>query len=519
MEKFLKEAKIKEKVDWTSLKTLMKKHKLKEIPSFTKILLASKGKIKIPTKPSRTISGVAPVAVMTKPIKCPHGRCIMCPTIKDIPQSYTGKEPAARRGLRNKFHPYLQVMNRLEQYTLLGKDPTKIELIIMGGNFTSFPITYQNWFIKNCLQAMNDFSKFTFTQFMKLFGLNEENDYNDPKREKQVQKNLLKLIKNKSFEKVKLENEKAKVRCIAMVIETRPDYCKQKQINLMLKQGVTRVELGVQSVYDDVLKRINRKHTVQDSINATKLLKNASLKVGYHILLGAPGSSTKKDYEMFKILFTNPDFKPDALKIYPCMVFKNTKLYKKYKAGKFKPITTDLAIKLISKIKPLIPEYCRIMRIQRDIPTYMSVAGVDKTNLRQYIKANCRCIRCREPRGKNISWKHIKLIKREYQASGAKEVFFSFEDTKNNILLGFLRLRLADKAMIRELHVYGNLTQIGKKGEVQHKGLGKKLLIAAENYSKDYKKIIVISGIGVKEYYKKLGYKKDGPYMSKSLSN
>lgn len=517
MKKFIKEVrKVKNKLDWTSFKPLIKKHKLKQIPSYTQLFLASKGKIKIQTKPSRTISGVAPVAVMTKPIKCPHGRCTICPTIKNIPQSYTGKEPASRRGLRNKFHPYLQVMNRLEQYTLLGNNPNKVELIIMGGNFTSFPVKYQNWFIKNCIQAMNDFSKFNFKQFTEIFELDPENKYDDPQREKRIQNNLLKLNKNKSFNKIKLENEKVKVKCIAIVIETRPDYCKQKQINLMLKQGVTRVELGVQSVYDNVLERINRKHTVQDSINATKLLKDASLKVGYHILLGAPGSSTKKDYEMFKILFSNPDFKPDALKIYPCMVFKNTKLHKEYKAGKFNPITTSLAIKLLNKIKPLIPEYCRIMRVQRDIPTYMSEAGVDKTNLRQYLKAKCRCIRCRQIKDKIKGKVTLKRI--NYEASGGKEIFLSYENKDK--LIGFLRLRIINnQALVRELHIYGNITELGKKGKTQHRGFGKKLLKLAESIVKEnnINKITVISGIGVRPYYYKLGYKLDQPYVKKSL--
>lgn len=501
------------------VKDTIEKYKLKGLPSYSQLIIATKGKFGIKRKPTRNLSGVAPVAIMTKPIKCPHGRCIMCPTVKGVPQSYTGKEPASRRGLRNKFHPYLQVFNRLEQYMLLGNKPEKVELILMGGNFTSFPIKYQNWFIASALKAMNDFSKFLdYNKFIKFFELDAKNDMSD-ERIKKLQLKILKSFKETSLEEAKLENEKAKVRCVAMCIETRPDYCTEKEIERMLNQGVTRVEVGVQHVDNEVLEKLGRKHTVEDSIMATKLLKNHGYKVGYHIMLGAYGSDFDKDVNMFKELFSNPDFKPDALKIYPCMVFKNTELYNIYKQGKFKPLTTQDAVKLINKIKAYIPEYCRIMRIQRDIPTYMSAAGVDKTNLRQYLSANCRCIRCRQIKGK-IQGK-VELKRLDYDASGGKEIFLSYEN--NDKLIGFLRLRIFDNnAFVRELHVYGSMTGLGKEGEIQHRGFGKKLVQEAENIVKDefkLNKLKIISGIGAREYYKKLGYKKDNNYMSKSLNS
>lgn len=529
-----------------------KQHKLKGLPSQAKLLIDSKGKINIKTKPVRTISGVAPVAIMTKYIPCPHGKCIMCPTAKGIPQSYTGKEPAARRAIRNKFNPYLQTMNRLEQYTLLGHSPEKVELIIMGGNFTSFPIAYQNNFVKGAFQAMNDFSKLSFTKFLKTFELTGDRD--DKARLKRVEKNLLNLQKKTTLQKEQKKNETSQIRCVALAIESRPDYCTKKEINTMLSQGTTRIELGVQTIYNSILKKIHRGHTVEDSIKATQMLKDSFLKVGYHWMPGLLGSTQSLDLKAFKEIFSNQNFKPDALKIYPCMVLKNTKLYNLYKKNKFKPLTTKKAIDLIIKMKKYIPEYCRVMRVQRDIPTYMTEAGVDVTNLRQYIhnkmkKQNlkCKCIRCREPRNEKIDFSKVKLIRRDYKASNGKEIFLSYE--AQNKILGFLRLRIPYKpfrpeitnnsAGIRELHVYGAPAMISNKSKfnqpntkknfhrntkeknlVQHRGIGRKLMKQAEKIAKqdfDIKKLLVISGIGVRQYYKKLGYKQDGIYVSKKI--
>lgn len=556
------------------LKTkLCRKYKLKKIPTDIEILLNSdkddlkKIKKYLLTKPTRTISGVAVCAIMTKPIKCPHGKCSYCPggvnsVFGDVPQSYTGKEPATRRAIRNKFDPYLQIMNRLQQYIVSGHIADKIELIIMGGTFPSFPKKYQEYFIKYALKAMNDFSFLFFknneldiVKFKQFFEL--PGDIENKKRQKSIHKKLLsikkvqlkklsinRIINNKKtilknkLKKIKLEeeqlrNEKSNIKCVGLTIETRPDYGKLKQGNEMLKLGATRVELGVQTIYNQILKKIERGHTVEDSIESTRILKDLGFKINYHIMPGLPGSNFKKDLEALKEIFSNEDFRPDMLKIYPCMVLKGTKLYSLYKNKKYKPLTTQQAANLIIEFKKFIPEYCRIMRVQRDIPTFMIEAGVNKTNLRQYIKKimknkniKCECIRCREIGNEEI--KNILIKKIKYKASKGLEYFISAESEDK--IVGFCRLRFPfqklrkeitkNSALIRELHIFGPAVSIGKKGFVQHKGIGKKLLKEAENISKKNKKdkIIIISGIGAREYYRKLGYKKEGVYMVKYLN-
>jgi elongator complex protein 3 len=358
----------------------------------------------------------------------------------------------------------------------------------------------------------------------------------DDARVKRIQERILKLKEDFDLEKEQKRNETAKIRCVAMCLETRPDFCFEKEIDEMLKLGGTRVELGVQTVYEDILRKIKRGHTVKDAVKATQLMKDSFLKVGYHMMPGLPGSSPAKDIKMFKELFSNPDFMPDALKIYPCMVIEGTELYDLWKAKKYKPLTTAVAAKMLVEIKKNIPKYCRIMRVQRDIPTTMISAGVDRTNLRQYVskilkekKIKCKCIRCREPKGRAIDFSKIEIKRLDYPASGGKEVFLSAE--AGDILLGFCRLRIPYKpfrpeitkksAGIRELHVYGTAVPVGEKGEaLQHKGLGRKLMSEAERIAKEEfgcDKMLVISGIGVREYYKKLGYEQDGMYVSKKL--
>ncbi len=523
-----------------------KQHKLKKLPKNIDLSLFD-NKFNIVTKPIRTLSGVAPVAIMTLPRDCSHGSCSYCPGglksfFGDVPKSYTGNEPASMRAKRANFDPYLQIFNRLEQYILLNQFPEKVELIIMGGTFPSYRISYQDNFVMYAFKAMNDFSKLFFKDnklninfFKEFFELPSE--VKNVLRTKKLQKKILKLKKTSNLKKEQLKNETSKVRCVAFCIETRPDFCKKEHINQMLKLGVTRVELGIQSLNNNILEKINRGHTVKDSIEAISLLKDSFLKVNLHIMPGLPLSNKKQDISMFKELFSNQNFKPDGLKIYPCMVMPGTKLYENYKKNKFKPLTTSEATKIIIEAKKYIPKYCRIYRIQRDIPTKYTIAGVDITNLRQHIhnimaekNLKCNCIRCREPQNKQISWEDVKLNRIDYNASNGKEIFLSFDDMKNNILLGFLRLRIPYKpfrkeitknsAGIREMHVYGTQALIGKKGSIQHKGLGKKLLKEAEKIAKEFniKKMIIISGIGVKEYFKKFGYKKEGFYVTKNLS-
>lgn len=522
-----------------------RKNKPKKVPSYIDILLSAKNdelsKLKfIKTKPVRTLSGVAPIAVMTKPIMCVHGKCIFCPGgpdsfYGDVPQSYTGKEPSTMRAIRNKYDPYVIIFNRLEQFTLLNQNYDKVELIFQGGTFTSFPEDYQEDEIKYSYKALNDFGNMFKDDFKKFknFFLLPSNDFSSIERIKKLNEKILSLKKNCELKTEIKKNEKAKIRCVALCLETRPDFVKKEHVNNMLKFGCTRVELGVQSIYDSVLKKNKRGHDVKTSIEATKRLKDSFLKVGYHLMPGLIGSDMDKDVEMVKTIFSENDFMPDFIKFYPCAVIEGTELYELYKKNKFKPISVEDAIKIISKSKQYIPEWARVMRVQRDIPAQEILGGVNMTNLRQKITAKCRCIRCREPRDKKVELRHVKLIRRDYEASDGHEVFLSYEDVKNDVVVGFCRLRMPDKvfrpeitensAGIRELHVYSESLGLGKKNDLslQHKGYGIKLMQNAEkiaNEEYDVNKILVISGVGAREYYKqKLNYKLDGVYMSKFL--
>lgn len=539
---------------------LCRKYRLKKIPTDIEIMLHAgiKDMPKIRkfllAKPTRTISGVAVCAIMTKPYPCPHGKCVYCPgglnsAFGTVPQSYTGKEPATRRAIRNKYNAYLQVMNRLEQYVVAAHVLDKLELIIMGGTFPSFPKSYQKDFVKNAIQAMNDFSSLfiknsvlnliKFKEFFQLPG-----DITDKKRTKSIHKKLLKIKNSRktTLEKEQSRNEKTGIRCIGLTIETRPDYGKLKQANEMLRLGCTRVELGIQTVYDRVLEKIERSHSVNDSVESTRILKDLGFKINYHVMPGLPGVTEKQDLAALKTLFEDENFRPDMLKIYPCMVMRGTKLFEEWKKGKFKPLTTKKAAELIAEFKKYVPEYVRIMRVQRDIPTFMTSSGIDRTNLRQYVEKicnekniKCRCIRCREARFspiKNVNINNIKIKIIEYKASHGKEFFIAAEDEKNDVLFGYCRLRFPsqflrkeitkDSALIREIHIYSTAVQIGKKSKesFQHRGIGKKLMKIAEEIAKNNNKdkIVVLSGIGAKQYFAKLGYKHDGPYMSKILN-
>jgi elongator complex protein 3 len=527
-----------------------KLHKLDRVPTNIEILLNAPEddveflKRYLYTKPVRTLSGVAVIAIMAKPYPCPHGRCTMCPGGKDshfgtVPNSYTGNEPATMRAMRNHYDPYLQVFNRLEQYVVIGQSPEKVDLIIMGGTFPYSPVADQEEVVYFALKAMNDFSnmffrkgKFDVIRFREFFEL--PGPVGNDVRTKSIQKKLMaqKNKGKKSLEQMQKENEMANIRCIGITIETKPDYAKIEQANSMLRLGCTRVELGVQSIYDSALERVNRGHTVADSIDAVKTLKDLGFKVNFHMMLGLPDIDKRKDIDGLKKIVTDPDFQPDMLKLYPCMVMPGTQLEKEWKKWLFKPITTDEAAERIIEFKKYVPEHVRIMRVQRDIPTKLGI-GVDRNNLRQIIEyrmkekgLKCRCIRCREIKGSEIM--HPKLVVREYEASGGHEYFISIE-TADDLVVGFCRLRIPSQslrkeitptsALIRELHVYGSAARIGASGTVQHKGFGKQLLEEAERIAKKNSKdkMVVISGIGVRDYYRKLGYRKEGPYMVKKI--
>jgi elongator complex protein 3 len=537
---------------WAKLKRdLSLKHKLKSIPTNIQILIHSSGdelkiiKSKLSTKPTRTISGVAPVAIMTKPARCPHGKCIYCvggidSPWGDVPQSYSGHEPATMRGMRNNYDSYLQIFNRLQQYVLLGHNFEKVEIIIMGGTFTAADKEYQEEFVLYTYKAMNDFSElffesddFDYVKFKNFFEL--PGDMNSKVREKNIREKVLELKSENilSLEQEQDRNEDSKVKCVALCIETKPDWGLLKQGNEMLRQGCTRVELGIQSVYDDVLKFVNRGHDSKVSKDSIRILRDLGFKINFHYMPGLPLTDRERDLAGMKQLFSDPDYRPDMIKIYPCMVGEGTPLYKLFQEGKFHPIDAEEAAYRIFEWKKFVPEYCRIQRIQRDVPTKMWKSGVEMTNLRQYLhkehKVVCRCIRCREPKNKEVNWAKTEVKVKEFDASKGKEFFLSVEDTENDLLIGFLRLRFPSEflreeitpksALIRELHVYGVSTGIGDDGTVQHRGWGKKLIQKAEEICKENQKnkVVVISGVGVRKYYEKIGYLKEGPYMVKEI--
>jgi len=456
-------------------------------------------------RPIRSLSGVAIVAVLTKPWPCP-GKCIYCPTEKNIPQSYLSGEPAVERAKTLNYDPYLQTRKRIEMLEKNGHPVDKIELIVIGGTWSYLPKQYQTWFIKRCFDGANNYRKISS-------GL------------KEAQK----------------KNEKAKHRLIGITLETRPDYITPLEILRMRKLGCTRVEIGVQITDDQVLKINQRGHFIDKTIKATRLLKNAGFKICYHIMPGLLGSNPKKDLKRFGELFSNSDFQPDMLKIYPCVVTKGSKLSRLWKQKKYKPYTDNQLINLLIKMKLLVPIHTRINRVIRDIPSWQIQGGSKVSNMRQYLKTKmeekglkCQCIRCREIKSSQLRLKDLKLKRYDYIASNGQEIFLSFESQKQDKLAAFLRLRLPspetrkqpsilkDKAIIREIHTYGQLVSINQKDKkaTQHIGLGKKLIQEAEKISlkAGYKKIAIIAGIGVRPYYRKLGYRLQNTYMIKKLS-
>ncbi len=457
----------------------------------------------------RTISGVTIIAVMTKPLQCP-GRCVYCPGGVDnevpTPKSYLPKSPVVMRAAQLSYDPYEQVRTRLKVLDTMGHIADKIELIVMGGTFMAAPLQYRYDFIKGCYDGLNGFISPT-------------------------------------LEDAKTSNEKAAHRCVALCIETRPDWAFERQINQMLDLGATRVELGVQIPDDENYKLTGRGHTVDDVVKATKLLKDSGFKVYYHYMCNLPGSDLDKDLRMFKKIFNDEKFRPDGVKIYPCLVLGGTELKKWLDAGNHYAYTNDELVGLLIKLKSHVPKYARISRIMRDIPAEYIVGGTKYSHLRDAVKAQmlsnglkCVCTRCREAgynllNGKHLDEKSVKLERLDYDASGGKEIFMSFEDG-SGILLGLLRLRIPSSpfrpeinkrtSIVREMHVFGKETGIDSvslSGQFQHRGYGKKLLAEAERVSKDcgMEKIAVISGIGAREYYRKLGYGLEGAYMVKSL--
>jgi len=455
-------------------------------------------------KLARTISGVTPLAVMTRPAGCP-GRCIYCPTYPDAPQSYTPESPAVLRAKRCDYDIRRQVELRLRSFEEMGHPTDKIELIIMGGTFLAQPVDYQYQVIKECYDGLNG----------------------------QVAATL---------EEAKKVNETARRRCTGLCIETRPDRCGEAEVGRLVEFGATRVELGVQTLSDDIYRLVRRGHGVAEVAAATARLREHGFKVYYHWMPGLPGATPELDLEMSRQLFTDERFRPDGLKLYPTMVVEGTELEKWYREGRYQPYDDDTMIELIMAIKALVPKYVRISRVLRDIPSRYIVAGL-KDSLRGTVRERmtregieCHCIRCREyghraRAGRQIGEPH--LVRLDYDAAGGREVFLSYED-ENETLFGLLRLRLqscppmgqpgeSKIGLVRELHVFGPEVPLNEQRSeaAQHRGLGRSLLREAETIARDEfgaRRMFVLSGTGAREYYRAgLGYISSGDYMVKDL--
>ena len=489
------------------------------------------------TKKMRSLSGVSVITVLTKPYPCP-GNCIYCPTVKNVPKSYLPDEPAVMRAILNDYDPKKQVETRMESLVGQGHPVEKVELIIIGGTFSHLPKSYQEEFVKSCFDALNG----------------------------SVSKNLV---------EAKKLNELSISRCVGLTLETRPDHITKEEVKWFRYLGATRVELGVQTIYNNILQLNNRGEKIEDTVRATKLLKDAGFKICYHLMPNLYGSDLKKDKQMFVEIFNNSDFCPDYIKIYPCMVINGTELYKLWQEGQYTSYTDEELSELICDIKREVPYWIRIMRTIRDIPAGNIESGSKVSNMRQNILKQaedegwkCHCIRCREigagpgsdpqqPRsaggrvgpfetknGESLKGSHlaaqgttlaqggydiVMLFIEKYRASDGVEYFLSFEDEKRENLYSLLRLRLTNNqtidairncAIIREVHTYGKEVEIGKRGDNQHKGYGRRLIEEAEKIAKsnEYKQIAVISGVGARDYYRKFGYELVGEYMVKELT-
>lgn len=457
---------------------------------------------KVVRKPTKTISGITPVAVMLPPLPCKHGGCVFCPNM-NVPQSYTPKSPVVLRASALNYDSYKQVKFRLKAFKSMNHPVEKIEIIIMGGTFFQYPKKFRKRFIKGIFDGLNSKKSKTLLQAKKL-------------------------------------NENSKNRCVALCLETRPDWC-IKFINEMREYGCTRVELGVQAIDDKIYSLVNRGHKVKDVCDATSALKNAGFKVGYHLMPGLPGSNFKKDLKMFKKIFSDSRFKPDQIKIYPCQVMPGSLLEKWYWEKRYEPYSKEQIESLLIKMMGLIPRYCRVMRIMREIPVEYIVAGTIRIDLRKEVeeflrkkKSKIKEIRFREIgffMNENLN-RDLKLKITKYNSSKGKEFFLEIVN-KQDVLFGLLRLRIFKQgkiknAIIREIHVYGKSLILGKKGNLnfasQHLGFGKSLLKKAEEICKKNKvdELRVISGVGVREYYRKQGYfleKEKGEYMIKKLNS
>lgn len=489
------------------------KNSLDKVPKNYQILSAARGRKfealrdLLLKKPAKTGSGVAVVAVMPKPFACPHGRCTYCPGGPQYgsPNSYTGREPATLEAIHNDYDPVPQIRSKLARLRAFGHDVSKTEIVIVGGTFLFMPQAYQLDFVKSCYDALNGHPSSSMRQAM-------------------------------------LSNERAAVRNVGLTIETKPDYCKRPHIDAMLGFGATRVEIGVQSLRESVYREVNRGHTYADVVESFGLAKDAGYKITAHMMPGLPTMTPAKDVEDFVRLYSDPELRPDMLKIYPSLVVRGTPLYDAYARGDYKPYTDDEVIGVLAAAKRAVPKWVRIMRVQREIQTDEIVAGPRHGNLRQLVRKRleeegtpCRCIRCREagPSGRPPKMDDLRLDVARYDSSGGQEFFLSYEDDSDRIY-GFARLRRPSRDahrpelrrdpeawIIRELHIYGRTLGVGMNSDdcIQHAGLGRSLMRCAEEEAAGHgaRTLLVISAVGTREYYRRLGYSLYGPYMAKRL--
>jgi elongator complex protein 3 len=457
---------------------------------------------RIRMKPVRTLSGVTTVTVLTKPYPCP-GKCIFCPTDVRMPKSYLPDEPGARRALDHEFDPYEQVAARIQALEAVGHPTDKIELLILGGTWSAYRRDYQSWFIQRCLEAMNE-------------------------------------VESASLEEAQQINETAEHRNVGLVIETRPDHVDPAELAWLRRLGVTKVQMGAQSLDEAILEINQRGHTVDETRQAVELLRLGGFKIVLHWMPNLLGATPQSDRADFARLWEG--LCPDEIKIYPTQLLANADLYEYWLRGEFHPYTTEELVDLIADIKPGIPRYCRVNRVIRDIPSTNVVEGNKRTSLRQDVQVemrrrgtHCDCIRCREVRKQAVSQEELRLDDLTYAASGAEEHFISFV-TPDDHLAGFLRLSLPehspvelglvdlqDAAMIREVHVYGQSLAVGMEqtGAAQHSGLGTRLIQEAEQVARrhGYQRLAVISAIGTRPYYINRGFERGELYLVKNLQN
>jgi elongator complex protein 3 len=458
--------------------------------------------------PRRSASGIVVVTVFSAPNSCPHGTCVFCPggPRSGTPQSYLPDSPGMRTALGVAFDPFLQVRKSIAMYEANGHRTDKVETIIEGGTFIALPIEYQTSFVKGVYDGLNGCTADT-------------------------------------LEDAQEANESARNRCVGLTLESKPDRCSPGEVDLMLRFGITRLEIGVQSLRDKTLSASNRGHTVGDTLDAFRVTRDAGLKVTAHMMPGLPGATPEEDIDDLKALFEHEGLRPDMLKLYPTLVVPGTSLAKQFEAGLYRPYDLETVVELLSDVKRFVPRWHRIMRIQREIPAGEISAGVKNGNLRELVLTRarekgwgCHCVRCREVAlgEPAVMGKEDALAYHEerYSASGGLEVFGSFEYEKSGKIAGFVRLRVPSEhahrremggsTVIRELRVYGRQVELGgrRDNSWQHRGLGALLMESAERLSGeefDAKKILVTSAVGTRNYYRKLGYERLGPYMAKKL--